>query len=215
MNDDGDLDYALARIAALRSRRMGDPAWRALDGLRAYGAVLAAARNGGLGRWVGGIDERAGARAIEAALATAWRGELARLMAWMPRNWRPALEACATWVDLPRRRAEAARAHGLAPSVDAAWRERLLSCLRAAGATDDPAFARLARLLLAHQARFAAWPPGNGWPLRAELERSLLGFMHLAPTGAAAVFAWVALLALEHERLRGALASRVAREAAA
>jgi hypothetical protein len=39
--------------------------------------------------------------------------------------------------------------------------------------------------------------------------------MHTSPPGPATAFAWVALRALDHERLRGALLPRAVRDAAA
>ncbi len=228
MSSDGDLDYALARIAAIRSRRPGPAAWRALASLRGFSATLAAARNAGLAASLVDIDANTPPHAVEHALRTAWRVESAVLASWMPARWRPALGACAAWWDLPRLRAgssidgedatlDALRAELPAghPTPDAAWLTLLLDRLRMAGAIGDPAFARLGRLLAAHRAQFLALPPGNGWPLRSELESVLLGFMHTSPPGPATAFAWVALRALDHERLRGALLPRAVRDAAA
>jgi hypothetical protein len=228
VSGDGDLDYALARIAARRARRPASTTWRALESLRGFAPALAAAREGGHAERLAAIDAHSGPRRIEVGLRAAWRRELATLAGWMPARWRPALDACAGWFDLPRLRAGVAADDPDAPAlhrlraalpaghatVDAAWWAMLRDRLRAAGAGADPAFARLGGLLAAHRARFAALPAGNGWPLREELEASLLAFMHGAP-GPAAAFAWVALIALEHERLRGLLLPRAVREAAA
>lgn len=213
MSGDGDLDFALARIAARRARRPGSAEWQRIDALREFVPALAAARTLGFGDWLSAIDAQADAHQIEAALRDAWHRALDTLSRWMPRRWRPALHCCADWIDLPRRR-DATRV-GTRAAADAAWETALRRTLDAAGADEDPAFARLGRLLLRDRRQFAALPPGNGGLQRAQLESSLLAFLHAAPPGPAVVFAWVALLALEHERLRGALVSRTAREAAA
>lgn len=228
MSAGGDLDYALARLAARRARRPGPATWRALESLRAFAPALAAARNGGLVHWLDGIDARSDPHRIEAALRAAWRAEVAALARWLPARWQPALAACADWIDLPRLRAigaaegadkDLARLHASLPGghrdPDAAWQALLLARLCEAGAVSDPAFARLARALTLHRERFAVLPPGNGWPLRADLDDWLLGFLHTAPPGPATAFAWVALQALEIERVRGVLLPRAAREAAA
>ncbi len=228
MSTDGDLDYALARIAARRARRAGPATWRALESLRAFAPALAAARNGALVHWLDGIDAHSDPHRIEAALRAAWRAEVAALARWLPVRWQPALAVCAGWIDLPRLRASGAvdgadgnlaRLHASLPgghgNPDAAWQALLLARLREAGALSDPAFARLGHALAVHRERFAGLPPGNGWPLRGDLDNWLLGFLHSAPPGPATAFAWVALQALEIERLRGVLLSRAAREAAA
>lgn len=228
MNDDGDLDYALARIAACRARRPGAAAWRAIEALRGYAAALAAARSAGFDDWLRNVDADSDPHAIEAALRAAWRADVARLARWMPARWRAALDACADWIDLPRLRAAHARdmrdGDGATPphepparpdaNVDAAWQAQLLQRLRAAGASRDPAFTALGRMLDAHRRRFAELPPGNGWPRREALESALLAFLHAGPPGPAFAFAWIGLLALGHERLRGALVARAAMEAA-
>jgi hypothetical protein len=225
---DGDLDYALARVAAIRSRRPGPAAWRALATLRGFGAALAAARSMGFAEWVVDIDATTPPHAVELALRAAWRRESTEFAQWLPARWQAALRACAAWVDLPRLRADSVdNAAGTAlaglrailptghPTPDAAWRALLLERLHAAGAGRDPDFARLGRMLTTHCAQFLALPPGNGWPLRAQLELALLGFMHASPPGPATAFAWIALRALDHERLRGALLPRAIRDAAA
>ena len=224
MSVDGDLDYALARIAARRARRPGPVAWRGLESSRTLAAALAAAREAGLGGWLAGLDARADPHRIEAVLREGWRHEVGLLSHWMPRRWRAALAACADGVELPALRAGRAggtldRLRATLPrghqTVDAAWLALLADRLREAGADGDPAFARLGRILATHRTRFAALPPGNGWPQRAELEASLLAFLHAGAPGAATAFGWVALRALEFERLRGLLLPHAAREAAA
>jgi hypothetical protein len=225
VSGEGDLDYALARIAAIRSRRPGPSAWRGLASLRGFGAAVAAARSAGFGASVVDIDANTPPHAVEHALRTAWRRESAEFARWMPARWRPALYAAAAWWDLPRLRGSAATddaplatLRAMLPAghrtPDAAWQALLLERLHAAGAGSDPAFARLGRMLATHRAQFIALPPGNGWPLRDELESALLGFMHTSPPGPATAFAWVALRALDHERLRGALLPRAVRDAA-
>jgi hypothetical protein len=220
----GDLDYALARIAAHRAGRAGAPAWQAVGAARGLGATLAALRQHGLASWISEIDPDADPRRIERALRQCWRGKLDTLAGWLPTRWHPVLALCRAWIDLPARRTAAPNptddcGHAAAArdtiAVYADWQAALLQRFETAGAGDDPGLLRLGRMLATHRRTFASLPAGNGWPARAEIERALLTFMHITPPGVATAFAWIALLALEHERVRGLLLAATLEERAA
>lgn len=135
------------------------------------------------------------------------------LLAWMREGHRlrPFLE------DSPEARKEALVAAGGAPLV-AAWESRRgllagwLDGWRASWPRDCSehlaALQALADLMVAHVRHFSAVSPDTAWSGRHSLSRRLeLAFRRhaLAP---AAVFAYLALLALDLERLRGGLVKR-------
>lgn len=67
---------------------------------------------------------------------------------------------------------------------------------------------RLAATLLDHQRRFLAAAPDRTWHLRRELDQRLRHLFHLYLLQPAALFVYLALVALGLERLRAALVSR-------
>jgi hypothetical protein len=66
----------------------------------------------------------------------------------------------------------------------------------------------LVATLAAHQRLFLASDPNRTWPLRRELELRLRHLFHLYLVQPAGLFAYLALVAVGLERLRGALMSR-------
>ena len=110
----------------------------------------------------------------------------------------------------------ALRAAGLGPLIAAAaaddlptawlavWRGRWPSMRRRFRANLE----RLAATLAAHQRLFLASEPDRTWPLRRELELRLRHLFHLYLVQPAGLFAYLALVAVGLERLRGALVSR-------
>lgn len=111
----------------------------------------------------------------------------------------------------------ALRAAGLAPLVDAAaegrdlteawldaWHGRWPSIRRRVREGLD----RLAATLLEHQRQFLAAAPDRTWPLRRDLDHRLRHLFHVLLLQPAGLFAYLALVAVELERLRAALVSR-------
>lgn len=82
---------------------------------------------------------------------------------------------------------------GLCPSVRRRFREGL---------------DRLAATLVEHQRLFLATAPDRTWPLRRELDHRLRHLFHVFLLQPAGLFAYLALVAIELERLRAALVSR-------
>jgi hypothetical protein len=87
----------------------------------------------------------------------------------------------------------------------AEWQRRLP---RPLGGSED-SLAQVAAALRQHDAAFAAAAPGPGWLLRRSLQARLSLLLRRAALEPAAAFAHVALCALDFERLRGELLSRV------
>lgn len=75
--------------------------------------------------------------------------------------------------------------------------------------TERQSFARVARVLTGHLAVFPAARGGDGWPLRRALVGKLERLFRRTPAEPAAAFVFLALVALDGERLRGELVRRV------
>jgi hypothetical protein len=99
-------------------------------------------------------------------------------------------------------RAEPAR---LLPLWQAEWQRRLPPAASRAGG-----IAALASLLAAHAAAFAAPQAIDGWALRRTLQGRLVLLLRRALIEPVAAFVYLALSALEFERLRGELLRRAA-----
>ncbi len=97
----GSLEYAQARMQARHGRRPDEAAWRRLEVIRDYPALLEAARAGSLGHWVQGIAPGGTVHQVEAALRERWRGVVDETADWMPQQWQPAVRWCAKVIDLP------------------------------------------------------------------------------------------------------------------
>jgi len=84
---EGDLDYALARVAARHGQRLDEGAWRRLDASRNMSHYVAAVRSTALARWVGSIDPENDCHTIERALRVQWRHYVDGVAVWHPRAW--------------------------------------------------------------------------------------------------------------------------------
>lgn len=134
--------------------------------------------------------------------------------AWMDRD--PAYDALCAAPAAERAAAIAAgplgplaRAWSAPESIARAWHaewERRLP--QPPGGADD-SLRQVADALREHGAAFAAAAPGPGWLLRRSLQARLSLLLRRATLEPAAAFAHVALCALDLERLRGELLSRV------
>ncbi len=104
----------------------------------------------------------------------------------------------------------------LAPAVaelanlHAAWAAQWRQRVPPLGDEDAGAMAALARVLARHRDAFAATSGSDGWALRRTLAAALELRFHRSVASPAAVFAYLALVALDAERLRGEVVRRVA-----
>lgn len=194
------LAYAAARAQARLGARAGDAVWRTLEASRTAAQVLAEARHGPLAWWVEGLPGAADAARIEAHLHARWRTLVEAVAGWLPPAWQAAIDTFGALALLPSdaddrldgwaRRWSAA----LPAQADRAWPwRRPAECLRPR--------------LVASRARRAAQDP--------QLEATLRRLMRRHAGSALAVLAWLALEALDLERLRGALVARTMFEAEA
>jgi hypothetical protein len=97
----GSLEYAHARLGARFGARPDELAWRRIEMIRDVGGMLDAARASQLSLYLGEIGPDADAHAIELVLRVGLRERVRAIAAWMPPNWRAAIEWCALLPDLP------------------------------------------------------------------------------------------------------------------
>lgn len=196
----GSLEFALARMHARLAKRPQEATWAAIEEARGLAPALEAAQGTTLEPLVAALPASPTLHDIDRAARAAWSAQVAEALGWMPAPWREAIAWCDAGAGSPG-------AHPtLLPSLALqAWRRRW-----PADAEGDPALMTLAQLFATHLERFRHAAPHEAVPLRAGFASRLALLLRrhpLEPTGA---FAWLALHALDLERLRGELARRVA-----
>lgn len=189
--------YAQARLQARYGGRPDDVLWRTLEASRTAAHALALTRGGPLAAWTDGLAEATDPHRIEPHLRVRWRQQVETIASWLPLRWQPAARWFAALVELPL--ADAPAAAERAAQWRGEWRRRL-----PADAGDAARLAEPAALLMPRLANATALRAAGAEPTRRALERLL---RRQAGT-AVAVFASLALLALELERLRGILVVR-------
>jgi hypothetical protein len=83
----GNLDYALARVAARQGQRVDDSAWRRLEASRDLDHYVAAVRSTALAAWVGSMAAEHDCHSMERALRAQWRRYVEEVAGWHPRTW--------------------------------------------------------------------------------------------------------------------------------
>lgn len=217
-----DFAYAQARLQARHGRRPDHTTWQLLAAQGSAAQAMAQARNGPLGDWLQGLDEHADARAIERHLQARWLQQVNAVARWLPARWRAALQQFARLPLL-------ATAGGAGDAGDAGdgglvgedevngigdhAPDAVLAAWQADWQRSLPADARPLRPLLALPAqwllpRLAGQGGGRATASSAATQQRLQGLARRHPGSAVAVFAHLALLALDLERLRGELIVR-------
>ncbi|MCM2326831.1 MAG: hypothetical protein NDI88_02975 [Lysobacter sp.] len=196
----GSLEYAFARMQARLSKRPSEGTWAAIEEARTLVPIHDAARGTSLERLLEILPPQADLQDVDRAARAAWSRAVKEAASWMPAEWGPAL----AWCDSAR-----APHPTLMPSLGhPGWRKRWPA------GEDDPALDELARFVAGHLARFRIALPHEANTLRRAFEARLLAFFRRHPVQAAAAFAWLALAALDLERLRGEIERRLAFPAA-
>lgn len=200
MSAAGSLEFALARMQARLARRPSEAAWAAVLEARGLAPVLDAARNTTLGPLVAALPPAPGLRDVDHAARAAWTRTVREAAAWMPPAWKRAI----LWCDSAH---DGAGAHPtILPSLGhPEWRARLPGEARS-----DPDLAALAHRFALHLARFRKSAPHEAVALRGQFRERLLAVMRRRPIAPVAAFAWLALSALDIERLRGEIERRIA-----
>lgn len=177
------------------------------------------------GHWRGLIAEVTGWMPAEWQASLAWCGALADLpvlqylarggpsLTWM-RDDPVYRDVC---IGEPAARAAALGTGPLAPLVPAwpdpdrflvVWRAEWIRRLPRATLTAAPRLQRLATVLEQHLTAFGEAAPSEGWALRRALQLRLASLFRRAVLDPAAAFVFLALSALDVERLRGELVRR-------
>lgn len=220
--------YAQARLQAHNGRRPKAASWRVLEASKSLGHYLDSARQTGLAPWVTHLSSSADVHAIETTLRRDWRAFVKRVASWLPEDWRAAVLWTATLPDLPL---TAHRARGLAPPH---WAEGIvdndnarparahaqdwadpqepltawLNAFRARwpdGARDD---ARELEALINLIGRYLGDGATDSEATREHLRTRLLKTFRHGAQRPVAAFAFLGLMALDVEKLRGDLAKR-------
>ena len=247
MSEIGSLEYAHARLCARYGERPDEPAWRRIEHVRDFPAMLDAARTSALRDWTAGIASVSTPHEIDARLRELWRVRVDEVASWMPAAWQPATRWCAVAVDLPmlahlarggaampwmrddamlREMCEGEVAGpGSAPRgahapllsawaepdrLGVAWRAEYWRRVPRAGRGEASLLDEFARALKLHLRAFNDVSLRDGWPLRRALQARLAALFRRAVLDPAAAFIFLALLALDLERLRGELLRRAA-----
>lgn len=204
MIDAGSLEYALARMQARLSRRPSEGTWAAIEEARTLAPILDAARGTSLERLLEVLPPQSELPDVDRAARSAWSRTVAEATTWMPAEWRAALD----WCDSAAGKAPSSNPTLLPSLAHPGWRKRWPAGADAAG------LAELATLFSDHLARFRIALPHEAHALRRGFEARLLALLRRRPVQAAAAFAWLALAALDLERLRGEIERRIAFPAA-
>jgi hypothetical protein len=196
----GSLEHALARMHARLAHRPTAIDWAAIEEAHSLASLLDAARDTTLESLVTALPPSPDARMLDRATRAAWSRTVQEAATWMPREWRAAIAWCG-----PAAEPDEASHAALLPSLgDPAWRERW-----PAESRNDPDLVALTHLFTLHLGRFRKAQPHEAAVLRSRFEERLVGAMHRHPTHPVTAFAWLALAAIDLERLRAEIARHV------
>jgi len=238
----GDLDYALARVAARFGERPGEAAWRSMTVIRGLPALLDAAHSSPFRRWTAGIAPDAGPHAIEGALRSNWRALVDEVRVWMPAEWQDGITWAGVLAELPvaqylarggapypwmrddpvfrelcaevpvpgatRPLAALARAWADPDGFMRVWRAEWQRRVPTSARSDRALLGEFARTLERHRAALAEPAARDGVQPRRALVSRLALLYRRAIADPAAAFIFLALSALDVERLRGELLRR-------
>jgi hypothetical protein len=199
--------YAQARMQARFAARPEAPEWQMIETGRDLAQGLDAAKRTALAPFAARLGRDSSREAVEAGLRQAWADLVAEVVHWAPPAWCPSLEWVALLphlgladaevsLDLPGGEALAkAIEDGVRPG--AAWEAGLAARLPRGGAA---ALAPIDPLITA----YLEGPP-RALTERRALMRGLERLLRTRAGEPAAAFAFLGLMALDLERLRGAL----------
>lgn len=233
----GAMELAHARVSARFGALPEEAVWARLASLRDPAMLIDALRGSGLARWVRGIASGAGVHAIETAVRRAWRDEVVEVASWMPPSWQDAVLWWSTWLDLALLQ-HVARGAGVpawlaadpvyqestagVPRVEAshlrdaramlgadreAVRAWMASWQHRCAKGEADAIGDVARLLI--RARTSPAGIGSSKPSIGARRRALVLLFRRNVLEPAAAFCYLAILAIDLERLRGELVRSV------
>lgn len=223
----GSIEYAQVRIQSRYAARAHAAAWREMEHARELPALIELARGSGFDRVVAQLPLPLGLHELDLALRKQWRERVDEVAGWMPAEWQAALRWCSLIVDLPfiRYLAEG--------GVPYEWMERD-ACLASPSGQPGPQavasgwyrewrrrmprlsedeaahFLLFVRSVGSHLGAFSGAAADAGWRQRQMLEHKLTALFRRSTLEPLAAFAFLALLWLDLERLRGEIATRIA-----
>ena len=219
MSGDPQWHYAQTRLQARHGERLDAAGWQGLEAAQSGDYYLDRARATALRGFAGRIDAGMEPHALERILRAEWRDLVAEIAGWVPTAWRPAVLWVQPIAELPARAALEAGTQAAWMEADpvlsaqtltpAAWGRRWRALWPRGAAADRQPLEELAALVTAHLAALAQAPQDGGSAgLREALAHALTRIFRRHAAAPAAVFAQLALIALDLERFRGGLLRR-------
>ncbi len=224
MTTGAGFNYVQARIQARHGARPDDADWSRLESCESPHAYLEAARSGVFTDWAEGLSSDQGLHELEAALRACWRQYLARVAAWCPDSWQPAIDWCGELTGLPL------AAHLARGGAAAAWMDDAAADAQTPAGIDEWRTAWHERMPSADRRSLAGiaavetavgdWieanrdagqdSPRHAAGLRGRLERRATTIFRRHALEPGAVFAHLVLTGLDLQRFRGGLLRRQA-----
>jgi len=203
---DTDFAYAQSRLQSRYGARADEALWRALEASRGAGHYLAQTRSGPLAAWTDGLADARDPHRVEQHLRERWQRHVDEVAGWLPRRWQAAARAFGRLPELPLKPPDAPAGAAADPDAAARWLsawQRQLPAAAEAALCRRPAELLLPRLSGGSRAGGPARAAGA-----AAVQPALARLFRRHAATAVAVFAYLALVALDLERLRGGLVVR-------
>lgn len=227
MMNPGSIEYAQVRIQSRYAARANAAAWREIEHARELPALIELARGAGFDRVVARLPLPLGLHELDLALRKQWRERVAEVAGWMPDEWQAALRWCALIVDLPfiRYLADGGipyqwmerdpcfaywRARPGPQAVASGWYRQWRSRMPRLSEDEAAHFLLFVRSVESHLGAFSGAAADAGWHQRQMLEHKLTTLFRRSTLEPLAAFAFLALVWLDLERLRGEIATRIA-----
>ncbi|MBF0310852.1 MAG: hypothetical protein HQL56_15130 [Magnetococcales bacterium] len=202
MSASPSLCYAQVRLQARHAERPGSAVWTRLGGIRSFTLLLKHLRESSLAYWVSTVSADYQAAEVEQRLAQQWRLQVRDLSVWVPGEWKKAVSWLEGAVELNRSPSGGPSLAEWGRHWQSLWPDGVDRAAR-------EGLRRLTTLLKKHQAAFSGLSgPQAGWEAREDLQSRLTWLLRAETGRPAAVFAFLALIWLDWERVRGLLVER-------
>ena len=217
--------YTQARIQARFANLSGEAVWQHLEATRGLSGFLEEARHTPLEHWVSGFSLVSDHHHIEQSLQRQLSGLILEAGRWSPPPWQQAV-VWTVWLPLLpalQQREEAAETAAFnldsppqelstneSIPINSRWLRRWRELWPSPDSRQGQGMEDLVELVSGHLSDFPRLPADTGWEARKRLAGGLRRLFRRHALQPAALFAGLALCALELERLRGALVIRAA-----
>lgn len=223
----GSIEYAQVRIQSRYAARANASAWREIEHARELPALIEVARGAGFDRVVAQLPLPLGLHELDLAARKQWRERVEEVARWMPADWQPAVRWCALIVDLPfiRYLADGSMPYEwmerdaclASPSTQpdpqalaSGWYREWRRCTPRLSEEESTHFLLFVRSVESHLGAFSNAAVDAGWRQRQLLEQKLTALFRRSTLEPLVAFAFLALVWLDLERLRGEIATRIA-----